>query len=420
MPAKKPSKKNTTKDRITVRMYDVGFGDCFLVTIPTSKGDRRILFDCGSVKKGTRNMDDVVDMLIADVTEKGVPRIDVVVCTHRHKDHIAGFEHPKWSDVEVGEVWLPWTESDEPEAIRIREAQLRLAAALDAALDKSASLALTPERKAFYNDARELTLNATGNENAMMTLHEGFKARREVTRRFLPEKDKDGNILDTLTTELLPGVTIHVLGPSRDENVIRDMDPPPGKSYMQLVSSTDAGSDAPEPFHTDWWVDKKDETVVIDAKDKERIKDYSDGFSAAVAAALDSAVNGTSLMLILQFRDTYLLFPGDAQWGTWQVAMENKKFRRMMERIAFYKIGHHGSHNATPKPFVKEILGKNVISMASTYPMTKWPHIPLPELMNDLIDHGPVIRSDQTAAAPAAFSVGQGDRAGIIETFIRI
>jgi len=414
------AKKAAAKEqpRIGVRMYDVGFGDCFLVTIPTSQGDRRILFDCGSVKKGSRDMDSVVKTLIGDVTEKRVARIDVVVCTHRHKDHIAGFARPDWSNVDVGEVWMPWTESDEPEAIRIREAQLRLAAALDSILEKKASLAVAPDKKAFYNDARELALNATGNENAMATLHEGFQGRRDIKRRFLPEMDKEGNILDTLTTDLLPGVTIHVLGPSRDEKVIRDMDPPAGKSYMQLVSSSEGTSDAPEPFNTDWWADG--ESVFIAPNDKERIKDYSDGFSAAVAASLDSAVNGTSLMLMLQFRDKYLLFPGDAQWGTWQAAMENKKFRRMMERVSFYKVGHHGSHNATPKAFVQETIGNNVISMASTHPMTNWPHIPLPELMNDLVAHGPMIRSDQTTEAAPVFAVGQGDRVGIIDTFIPV
>ena len=386
-------------DQICVRMYDVGFGDCFLVTIPTSKGERRILFDCGSVKQGSHKMEDVVTTLIGDVTGEDGPRIDVVVCTHRHKDHISGFTKD-WSTVDVGEVWMPWTESDEPEAIRIREAQTRLAAALDAVLEKKAQLAATAEKQQYWNDAHALALNATGNENAMATLHEGFKGRREIQRRFLPEKDRDGNVLDTLTTDLLPGVTVHVFGPSREERVIRDMDPPAGKSYMQLVSSSDSSSDVPEPFNTDWWAEGQ--PVFIAPNEKERIKEYSDGFSAAVAASLDSAVNGTSLMLMLQVRDTYLLFPGDAQWGTWDAAMQNKKFRRMMERVSFYKIGHHGSHNATPKDFVQKTIKQNVISMASTHSMQNWPHIPLPELMNDLATHGPVTRSDEIGGAAFA------------------
>jgi hypothetical protein len=315
---------------------------------------------------------------------------------------------------------MPWTESDEPEAIRIREAQLRLAAALDTDLERRSRLAASSADRQRYALARELALNATGNENAMRTLHEGFKERTEIPRRFLPEKNSDGKILDTLKTEILPGVTVHVLGPSRDEKVIRDMDPPAGKSYMQLAASIEGGtgSEAPNPFSRDWW--EPSDPGLVPQKDRDHIQKYSDGFSAAVAASLDSAVNGTSLMLLLQFRDTYLLFPGDAQWGTWDAAMENKKFYELMKRVSFYKIGHHGSHNATPIQFVEKTIGKNVVSMASTRPMKNWPHIPLPKVMDNLAKHGTVARSDQppamSDAASGVFIVGDG----IIDAFVPV
>ena len=48
-----------TKDSIVVRMYDVGFGDCFLVTINLAGVTTKILFDCGSIKAGPRPIDDV-------------------------------------------------------------------------------------------------------------------------------------------------------------------------------------------------------------------------------------------------------------------------------------------------------------------------------------------------------------------------
>ena len=31
-------------------MYNVGFGDCFLLFVPTSNGVRKIVIDCGSIK----------------------------------------------------------------------------------------------------------------------------------------------------------------------------------------------------------------------------------------------------------------------------------------------------------------------------------------------------------------------------------
>src|SRR5206468_9516055 len=110
---------------IHMRMYDVGFGDCFLLHVPVSDGVRKILVDCGSIKAGAKPLSTIVAQLVEDVREPdGVARIDVVVATHRHRDHILGFEDDAWSSVEVGEVWLPWTENeDDPEAVAIRDHQ---------------------------------------------------------------------------------------------------------------------------------------------------------------------------------------------------------------------------------------------------------------------------------------------------------
>src|SRR6266850_1416551 len=140
--AKKAKKKAPTRRKqgrstmankeVSIRMYNVGFGDAFLETLPTQKGDRRLLFDCGSIAKGPSSIGDVAKQIIADCKNgAGDPRIDVVVATHRHRDHVSGFALPLWNSVEVGEVWMPWTEDPtNPEARRIRDAQAGLALAL--------------------------------------------------------------------------------------------------------------------------------------------------------------------------------------------------------------------------------------------------------------------------------------------------
>jgi beta-lactamase superfamily II metal-dependent hydrolase len=100
---------------------------------------------------------------------------------------------------------------------------------------------------------------------------------------------------------------------------------------------------------------------------------------------------------MLQIGDAYLLFPGDAQWGTWNSAMMDKEWRRLLSKTTFYKIGHHGSHNATPKSFVSKLLPENFWAMACTGPTANWTDtIPLPNLMSDLRSHSPkVVRSDK-------------------------
>ena len=71
------------------------------------------------------------------------------------------------------------------------------------------------------------------------------------------------------------------------------------------------------------------------------------------AASADNAINNTSLILMIRVGAAHLLFPGDAQWGPWQLLLDNAEASGMLAKTTFYKVGHHGSHNATPKRFVE-------------------------------------------------------------------
>jgi len=101
-------------------------------------------------------MSSIVDRIVQDVTDAdGVPRIDVVVATHRHKDHVSGFGQASWDNVEVKEVWMPWTEDPtDEEARNIRDIQSSLALGLDAALTARAAGLGAAEKKAMsrYQD----------------------------------------------------------------------------------------------------------------------------------------------------------------------------------------------------------------------------------------------------------------------------
>jgi beta-lactamase superfamily II metal-dependent hydrolase len=409
---------------VTIRMYNVGFGDCFLMTVSTTDGDKRILFDCGSMAKGNKSIEDVAKQVIDDL--KPDKRIDVVVCSHRHRDHIAGFAKPGWENVDVGEVWMPWTEDpDDPDATRIRDAQTRLAAALTRdATTRLAALAPAAAERAELQAFADLAANSEVLGEAMDTLHRGFKAGHSIKRRFLPETDKVSKTLITsFTTDILPGVVIHVLGPSKSEEVIRNIDPPAGKSYLQLAAAFDdpeVGESGPQPFNPDWEVPAPAEGSEnsISAADRAKIKGFSHGFTSSIAAALDDAVNGTSLMLILEIKGKYFLFSGDAQWGTWDAALQNAKSKDLLKRICFYKIGHHGSHNATPIEFVEKtiVADKKVVAMASTRKFGSWP-VPKQRLLDEMIARNvQLARSDKPGEAPAIF-VGDDE---VIETTINI
>ena len=92
-----------------------------------------------------------------------------------------------------------------------------------------------------------------------------------------------------------------------------------------------------------------------------RIDDDWLGVSEELALQLDSDTNNTSLALAIELVESgrVLLFPGDAQVGNWLSwhdlsweIKENGTTRTvnaldLLARTVLYKVGHHGSHNAT-------------------------------------------------------------------------
>jgi beta-lactamase superfamily II metal-dependent hydrolase len=416
-------------------MYDVGFGDCFLLQFPRV-GDPpfRVLVDCGAHRSGYPSEgwkpETTVDQIIADVTAgDGEPNLDVVIATHRHEDHVSGFRALAWADVRVGEVWMPWTEDPkDKEAAEIRNRQSRLAVGLTQAF-KGQGFGARWSNANAADALRALVANSLTNEEAMRTLHRGF--RGQPLRRFLSADDPD-----TIRPENCAELTIHVLGPSRDPEVIRDMDPPSGQSYLRYIPQAAAESGARsggstaelssvhKPFARNFTLVPEEYEANAQGPDEEKrgpiveesIKDAAASFmrddDVSAAVSLDKAVNGTSLMMMFEFRKAFLLFPGDAQWGTWSFALREQANQELLARTTFYKVGHHGSHNATPVDFLEKTLGEGKkiwCAAASVRPISFWPEIPRAPLLEALRTHADrVVRSDQPGSPGEGVSVRPG------------
>jgi hypothetical protein len=199
------------------------------------------------------------------------------------------------------------------------------------------------------------------------------------------------------------------------------MTPPKGETYLRLEDGS-LPDDYEPPFGERWRVSPPegeieewwDSAVAASAQEKE--SDSIEAFVAslgvpsrwlraidaaaaddalALVVAIDKAVNGTSLMLMFEAGTSFLLFPGDAQWGTWQAAMAKDRTREILERTTFLKVGHHGSHNATPMDFVEEILADGFRGMVCTRKTEKFPEIPRLPLLTRLREKGTIVRSDK-------------------------
>jgi hypothetical protein len=125
------------------------------------------------------------------------------------------------------------------------------------------------------------------------------------------------------------------------------------------------------------------------------------------ALQLDELTNNTSLALAFRVpNDRYLLFVGDAQVGNWlswhQFKLDGWKradgqggelaaqptIGELLGKTAVYKVGHHGSHNATLKQNGLEKMPNDLVAfvpVAHSYPQRdkEW-SIPLPSLMRRL------------------------------------
>jgi beta-lactamase superfamily II metal-dependent hydrolase len=377
---------------VTIRMYNVGFGDAFLLLFPDQNRPRRVLVDCGmhSMGPGPRKMKEVVKQIVDDTTDAdGKSRIDVVVATHRHQDHVSGFSQPLWNKVEVGEVWMPWTEHPtDLQARKIRETQSA----------RAHSLALALTRLNADDSVMAIAQNNLTNRAAMSILHDGFAGQPQ--RRFLPTKRKRERSFDT---PVLPGVRVHVLGPSRKQEVIRDMDPEKSESYLQfLLTRSQPGDQRLRPFRSEWSLPLTTYRrfyphLHFTDHMKRQFSKVGAGTEFDLVTKLEKSVNGTSLLLMFVIGKAHLLFPGDAQWGTWKAALEDPEWQELLSKTAFYKIGHHGSHNATPRSFVTKHLSKSFFGMVSTRDTKKWRDIPRLPLLEELRKRSNrVMRSDKS------------------------
>jgi len=89
---------------IRVRMYRVGFGDFFLLTVPGKNGPAHILIDCG-VHAGDIH---TIGECVQDMKRETGNHLALVILTHYHADHMSGFasNYDDFTQFEVGAVWI--------------------------------------------------------------------------------------------------------------------------------------------------------------------------------------------------------------------------------------------------------------------------------------------------------------------------
>jgi hypothetical protein len=349
-----PDKKN----EIQIRMYRVGFGDCFLISIGASE-KRHILVDFGAHQKGKiGTLDRVMDQIERDTGK----RLALVVVSHAHADHVSGFGDfaDRFAQFQIGEVWLPWTENlEDKDAKALRKKQLALCEALHTHF-----VASNPKASPNYAAAVAAVNNLRDDAPAMTALRRGFGVTDQV--HYLTGGEPPRHITE------IPGLSVEVLAPPRNPDFLGRMDPPAGQRFLTTRGSL-VGKLA--VFERQWVGD----TGPLRARQESSLHELADPPADLLAFTLDSIVNNTSLVLLFHYHAKTLLFPGDAQWGNWQSWITKDSAKDILADVDFLKVAHHGSHNATPKDVVSWLPKEKFAVMVPTQdePFDTIPRMPL-------------------------------------------
>ena len=88
-------RSSAAPSRLTLRAYQVGFDDCFLLTWHYARSQRHVLIDFGSNGQPASTPKNLLNVIADDIRQQCGGKLDAIVLTHRHKDHIAGFATQK-------------------------------------------------------------------------------------------------------------------------------------------------------------------------------------------------------------------------------------------------------------------------------------------------------------------------------------
>jgi hypothetical protein len=409
---------------ITVRAYNVGFGDCFLLTFQYAAGDKHVLIDFGTTSgpkklKGTGTPKLMLDIAkhIQSVTGG---RLDAVIATHRHRDHISGFTRKKGKGTgdliaEMAKdalILMPWTEHPKLaekaiEPVSKTKGPLALGLAAVKTLDSMQALAenvaveavamkkrsaQSPLDVAPRNERRTTAAAANEDEDndrnlppwagtigkrlldvlefvgqANVKNREAVESLLEMStpakHRYLAYGSKSG------LEAILPGVTIYVLGPptAKDHAAIMRKPVSEHDEYwnLQAMATAQAANRTKPLFgrrsrleHRHWprasrWFIR-------------RLRGIYAQQLLSLVRMVDNRINNTSLILLFEVGNKRLLFPGDAQIEDWEWALNKAKnkasVRKRLRDVTFYKVGHHGSLNATPRSVWDKFRGKKKLN----------------------------------------------------------
>ena len=332
-------------DKLLVRAYNVELGDCIYCRIPGAKvtaggtDDFHMLIDCGSWGS-FESLKTAIEHLKTELPAAGhgKKRLDLLVVTHEHKDHIAGFDADLFKGLSIENIWMS-TAMDRAHPQSQRSFALQSFATTAMRALEAQNLSLSPELQDL------VALFSVSNDDAIETLQETLPRENSIAAKYVHA----GNSAAELGIRLKE-TTIDVLGPEQDIDGYY-LGEEADESLRGLVASSSQFREH---------ADASDGHTIprnISAADFRRLRSRMLSNAFAFAEEAGNVINNTSVVLLIEWKHKRLLFVGDAEWdkrfkegkknASWNVIWHLHK-DKLGKPLDFLKIGHHGSINATP------------------------------------------------------------------------
>ena len=330
-------------DKLLVRAYNVEVGDCLYCRIPKARkvgnqiDDFHILIDCGTVGTAS-NLPAAITNLktLLPNDGSGKKRLDLLVATHKHADHIAGFDPALFQGIAIGAIWMNVAmDTEHPQAEQTN--QLHNLATTAMRNLASLNLSMSPDLTDL------VALYSLENDDAMTALSQTLPTANGITPLYVHA----GKTPSQLGLPL-HDATIRVIGPENDIDHFylgEDVD----ETLQGLIASGAMFRESMTPSTA--------RPANISESDFRRLRSRMMSSALAFAELSGEVTNNTSVVLLIEWKNKRLLFVGDAEWNSkfkdgkhnasWNVMWHERK-NRLNLPINFLKIGHHGSVNATP------------------------------------------------------------------------
>lgn len=348
---------------VLIRSYQVGFGDCYLLTFVYGKQltdpKRHLLIDFGTtgLPKKLGSPSEWQRKIAEDITTTCGETLHGIVVTHRHQDHLSGFAGKSGtilSALKPQVVIQPWTEHPRAnrQASSLPSSRKAFAATMHNMHAFSATALQELDRLQVSSTVKK-QLRFIGEDN--LRNDKAVRTLMEMTGQHLYVNA--GQVL--AFENAFPGITFHVLGPptlkqtrtilkqrswDKDEFWLWGLQAASLKKIKQgFIFKPRFSTNSRLPFSARWFLPK------LEKLRGEQL--------LGLVRILDKAMNNTSVILLIEVGKRLLLFPGDAQIENWNYALkhapQSKNWLKLLQKVDVYKVGHHGSRNATPKTLWK-------------------------------------------------------------------